>query len=138
MISSYDPPKQRPRVLIVDDDPSMVDLVANALREFQMNCDIARSGNEALESIRQSLPDAMVLDVNLLDLDGFEVLKRIRHNMVTMDLPVLLLTGRNQESDVARGFRQGANDYVIKPFKPFELANRVERIISARAARIER
>ena len=133
-ISHDDPSKRRPRVLIVDDDPSIVDLVSNALQESQMNYDIARSGKEALDSVRQSPPDAMVLDVNLLDVDGFEVLKRIRHNVITRDLPVLLLTGRRQQSDVARGFGQGANDYDIKPFKPLELANRVERIISARSA----
>ena len=132
-VSAGVPPKRRPRVLIVDDDPSIVALVSHALQISEMDCDIARSGQEALNAVRLSPPDAMILDVNLLDLDGFEVLKRIRQNLLTRDLPVLLLTGRHQQSDVAQGFGCGANDYVIKPFKPTELANRLERIISAPA-----
>jgi DNA-binding response OmpR family regulator len=75
----------------------------------------------------------MILDVNMPDLDGFEVLRRLRRNVVTCDLPVLLLTGRHQEADVSRGFSAGADDYMVKPFRPIELANRVVRLISSRA-----
>jgi DNA-binding response OmpR family regulator len=124
--------QRRPRVLVVDDDPSMTALISNALRRLPIYCDTARSGQEALSSVRQSPPDAMVLDVNLLDLNGFEVLKRVRQSSATKDLPVLLLTGRCQESDIAQGFGCGADDYVMKPFKPFDLANRVEQMIAAR------
>lgn len=129
------------RVLIADDDPDIVALASEVLRQFEMECDVAHSGTQALNAIRRRLPDAVVLDINMFDLDGFEVLRRIRRNLLTKDLPVLLLTGRNQEADVSQGFSDGANDYMIKPFQPLELANRVAHMISARGnsrARIPR
>jgi CheY-like chemotaxis protein len=125
--------ERRPCVLIADDDPSIVALASEVLRQFEIDCDIARSGQQALDSVRRRLPDAMILDVNMPDLDGFEVLRRLRRNVVTCDLPVLLLTGRHQEADVSRGFSAGADDYMVKPFRPIELANRVVRLISSRA-----
>lgn len=121
----------RPRVLIADDDPSIVALVAETLEQFEMVCDIARSGSQALDAVQKFPPDAIVLDVNMLDLDGFEVLKRLRRNLVTKDIPVLLLTARSKESDIARGFGYGADDYVVKPFKPLDLVKRVDKMLSA-------
>jgi DNA-binding response OmpR family regulator len=76
-------------------------------------------------------PDALILDVNMLDLDGFEVSKKLRRNLSTKELPVLLLTARSQASDIARGLGSGADDYMVKPFDPSNLATRVEKIISA-------
>lgn len=122
---------RRPRVLIADDDPSVVAIVSEVLRQFEMDCDVARSGNQVLDALHRRLPDAIVLDVNMLDLDGFEVLRKIRRNSVTRDLPVLLLTGRRQQADVARGYSDGANDYMVKPFHALELANRVARLLAA-------
>jgi CheY-like chemotaxis protein len=123
--------KRRPRVLVVDDDPDMVALIAEALRQFQMDCEIAYSGKEALDTVRRGQPDAIILDVNMLDMDGFEVLKRLRRNLITEDLPVLMLTGRSQVADVARGYKDGANAYMIKPFQAFELGDRLTRMIAA-------
>ncbi len=123
--------KRRPRILIADDDPDMVALVSDTLGRFGMDCDIARSGQQALDAIRRHPPDAIVLDVNMLDLDGFEVLKQLRHNLATTAIPVLMLTARNQRSDIARCIGSGADDYVVKPFEPSDLAARVDKIISA-------
>ena len=141
LIAKASPPKpaadapgrqeSRPRVLIADDDPNIVAIVAATLQQFEMDCDIARSGTQALDAVHQCPPDAIVLDVNMLDLDGFEVLKRLRRNLITKEIPVLLLTARSQESDIARGFGYGADDYVVKPFKPQDLAKRVDKMISA-------
>src|SRR5271166_811863 len=75
--------KRRPRVLVADDDPDLVALVSETLKQFGMDCDIARSGRQTLDSARQHRPDAIVLDVNMMDLDGFEILKRLRHNPAT-------------------------------------------------------
>jgi DNA-binding response OmpR family regulator len=97
-----------------------------------MECDVARSGKQALEAVRRHPPDAMVLDVNMLDVDGLEVLKRLRSNVVTKEIPVLLLTARRERIDIDRGFSSGADDYLVKPFKPLDLAERVHRMISAR------
>ena len=121
--------KTRTRILIADDDSDIVAIVSETLQQFEMDCDIALSGEQALEAVRRCPPDAIVLDINMLDLDGFEILKRLRRNLVTQEIPVLLLTARGQESDIAQGFGYGADDYVVKPFKPTDLAKRVDKMI---------
>jgi DNA-binding response OmpR family regulator len=123
--------KRRSRILIADDDPDLVSLVWETLRQFGMDCDIARSGQQALEAVSRQRPDAILLDINMLDLDGFEILKKLRQNLSTKAIPVLLLTARNQESDIARGFECGADDYVVKPFHPWDLAKRLDKVIAA-------
>jgi len=123
--------KRRPRVLVADDDPDLVSLVTETLKHFGMDCDIARNGKQALDRARQHRPDAIVLDVNMVDLNGFEILKKLRNNPATEAIPVLLLTARNQESDITKGFESGADDYVIKPFQPWDLAKRLDRIMSS-------
>jgi two-component system cell cycle response regulator DivK len=124
--------RRRSRILIADDDPDLVSLVSETLKEFGMDCEVARSGQQALDTVSRHQPDAIVLDVNMLDLDGFEVLKRLRHSLTTQAIPVLLLTARSQEIDIAQGFNSGADDYLVKPFKPFDLIERLNKMISAR------
>ncbi len=124
--------RRRPRILIADDDPDLVALVAATLRRFGMDCDTAHGGQQALDTASRRPPDAIVLDVNMLDLDGFEVLKKLRHNLATSAIPVLLLTARNQESDIGLGFGSGADAYVLKPFQPTDLVERLNKMISAR------
>jgi two-component system OmpR family response regulator len=122
--------RRRPRVLIADDDPDLVLLVSGTLEQSGMDCEVARSGQQTLDTARRHPPDAIVLDVNMIDLDGFEVLKKLRQNLSTASIPVLLLTARSQESDITRGVGSGADDYVVKPFDPADLASRVDKIIS--------
>jgi DNA-binding response OmpR family regulator len=124
--------KRRTRVLIADDDPDNVFLVSEVLQQSEMDCDVARSGRQALDAVQRHPPDAMVLDVNMLDLDGFEVLKKLRANEVTSEIPVLMLTARRDRIDIALGFSHGADDYMGKPFKPSELIERVNKMIAAR------
>ena len=123
--------KRRPRILIADDDPDLIALVSELLGQSGMDCELARGGHQALEIVRRRTPDAIVLDVNMLDLDGFEVLKELRHNLVTQAIPVMMLTGRSQTSDIARCASSGADDYVIKPFEPSDLVARLGKIIAA-------
>jgi DNA-binding response OmpR family regulator len=122
--------KRRPRILIADDDPDMVFLVSDALGQFGMDCDVARSGQQVLDLVHKQPPDALVLDVNMNDLSGFEILERLRQNLATKTLPVVLLTARNQGRDIARGFGSGADDYVVKPFQASDLARRVQKAIA--------
>jgi CheY-like chemotaxis protein len=129
--------EKRPLVLIVDDDPATVAIVADALQQFEMECDIARSGKQALDALQRRVPQAIVLDVNMLDLNGFEVLQRLRRNFITRDIPVLLLTARRQEDDIIQGFGFGADDYMVKPFKPFALAKRVEKLIATKRTKAD-
>ncbi|HEV3201607.1 MAG TPA: response regulator [Bryobacteraceae bacterium] len=121
-------PPGRARVLIADDDPTVVALVRAALKNFGMDCEIANNGRSALEIIRTSHPHAAVLDVNMPGMDGYEVLAAIRAE--GLQVHVILLTARQQESDVIRGFTLGADDYVVKPFGPMELVARLKRLLS--------
>jgi DNA-binding response OmpR family regulator len=120
-------PVSRARVVLADDDPTVLALAGAAIRNFGMSCETAADGSRALEVIRRQRPHAVVLDVNMPNMDGFAVLSSIR----TEDIPVrvLLLTARQQESDVLRGFNLGADDYVVKPFSPLELVARLKRLL---------
>ena len=120
-------PGGRPKVLIADDDPTVVALVRTALQNFGMECHTATNGTEAVEAARKLKPQALVLDVNMPGMDGFEVLSALRAD--NMQLRVLLLTARQQEHDIIRGFTLGADDYVVKPFSPMELVARLKRLV---------
>ncbi len=124
--------KRRPRVLIADDDPAIVSIVSEVLQQSEMDCEVARGGKQALEVVSRRPLDAIILDVNMLDLDGFEVLKSLRNNLATREIPVLLLTARRDKLDIALGFSSGADDYMVKPFKPLDLVERVNKMIAAR------
>ncbi len=118
----------RTRVLIADDDQAVLALVRTALENFGMECHTAADGALAIESIREWRPHAAVLDVNMPNMDGFEVLAAVRRE--EMPVRVLLLTARQQENDIIRGFTLGADDYVVKPFSPMELVARLKRLLS--------
>ena len=117
----------RPQVVIADDDPTMLALVRTALQNFGMECRTALDGPAALDLIRKGRPHAAVLDVNMPGMDGYEVLSGVRSEQIPVR--VLLLTARQQESDILRGFALGADDYVVKPFSPMELVARLKRLL---------
>jgi DNA-binding response OmpR family regulator len=121
------PVQGRARIVIADDDSTVLLLVRMALQNFGMDCESASDGREALEMIRKVRPDAAVLDVNMPNMDGYAVLSAVRQEGIP--LRVLLLTARQQESDVIRGFTLGADDYVVKPFSPMELVARLKRLL---------
>jgi DNA-binding response OmpR family regulator len=118
---------ERTRVVVADDDPTVLALVRTALANFGMECYTAVDGPSALETIRRYRPQAAVLDVNMPGMDGYEVLSAVRSEEIPVR--VLLLTARQQESDVIRGFTLGADDYVVKPFSPMELVARMKRLL---------
>jgi DNA-binding response OmpR family regulator len=121
------PAPARPKVLIADDDPTVLALVKTVLQNFGMDCVTASDGQAALDAVRTSRPHAAVLDVNMPGRDGYEVLAAVRSEQ--LPLRVLLLTARQQESDVIRGFNLGADDYMTKPFSPMELVARLKRVL---------
>jgi two-component system, OmpR family, response regulator len=115
------------RILVVDDEPSIVDLVATVLRYEGFQVETAATGREALAAVSDFRPHLVVLDVMLPDLDGFEVQRRL-----TADgprVPILFLTAREATEDVVRGLTMGADDYVTKPFSLEELVARVRTIL---------
>ena len=116
-------------IVLADDDPTITALVEMTLREVGLTCHIAAGGKDALELIQRLRPGAVVLDVNMPQMDGFEVLAAVRNDPATRSIPVVMLTALRQEADVIRGFGLGADDYVVKPFNPMELSARLERLI---------
>lgn len=116
-------------VVLADDDPSTTALVRLTLQRNGMICELASTGGEALQLVEKWKPSAAVLDVGMPNMDGFEVLSRIRNNPDLAQTRVILLTGCEQEKDILRGFSLGADDYVIKPFNPMELLMRLKRVI---------
>jgi CheY-like chemotaxis protein len=116
-------------VLVADDDPDIVALVKTVLELGGYEVMTAGDGIEALALAGERRPDLAVLDVAMPELDGLEVLRRLRAAEDTSETPVVLLSARVQEADVALGFATGATAYVRKPFSPRELAQRVDELI---------
>ncbi len=115
------------RVLVVDDDPTVREVVAGYLSRAGLTVDEAADGMDALARARHTPPDLVVLDLMLPSLDGLEVLRRLRAERG--NLPVVLLTARGEESDRVLGLEVGADDYVTKPFSARELVLRVQSIL---------
>jgi DNA-binding response OmpR family regulator len=115
-------------ILVVDDEPSVAEVVSLYLKREGFNVRQARDGQAALDAIEESVPDLVVLDVMLPHVDGLEILRRLRHN-ANHDVPVILLTARGQEVERIYGFELGADDYVTKPFSPIELVARVKAVL---------
>ncbi len=114
------------KVLVIDDESDLLDLVSHHLRGAGFDVVTALRGEEGLELARSEGPDLIILDVMLPDLQGTEILKRLRQNPETASIPVILLTARGEETDRVVGFELGADDYVVKPFSPRELVLRVK------------
>lgn len=110
------------KALVVDDDRVLADVLAFTLRREGFQVLLAYDGLAALQRWQDDQPDIIVLDINLPGLDGFEVCNRIREQA---DVPIILLTVRDEEDDVVRGLNMGADDYITKPFSPKELTARV-------------
>ncbi len=117
------------RVLVADDDKLLRDLLRYRLEARGWTVEEAADGEQALERLgRAPLPDAVVLDSMMPLVDGPEVLRRLREQPATADLPVLMLTARRGERDVVEALTLGASDYLTKPFLPDELALRLQRL----------
>jgi two-component system phosphate regulon response regulator PhoB len=117
------------RVLVVDDEPDLLELVRFHLTQAGFEVETVRDGRQGLEAIRRRRPSLVVLDWMLPDLSGTEVCRQVRSDPALRDLPILLLTAKAEEVDRVVGFELGADDYVTKPFSPRELALRVQAIL---------
>jgi two-component system response regulator MtrA len=119
-----------PLVLIADDDADILSLVRAVLERAGNEVISVGNGAQALASVTERKPDLAVLDISMPEVDGLEVLRRLRADSATSTLPVVLLSARAQEADVKLGFELGASAYVKKPFSPRELADRVAELLS--------
>ncbi len=120
-------PSGATRVLVVDDEPSITDLVSMALRYEQFDVRVASNGREALDAVEQFSPDLAVLDIMMPGIDGFEVARRLRNQGAR--LPILFLTARDATEDKVRGLTLGGDDYMTKPFSVEELVARIRAIL---------
>ena len=116
-------------VLVVDDDPDIRSLLALALDHAGLSVRVAADGAEALAALAEHAPDAVVLDVMMPGIDGFEVLRRRKVQSLAPDSKVVLLTTKKGERDRARGWALGVDEYVSKPFDPADLADRVRELL---------
>jgi two-component system KDP operon response regulator KdpE len=117
---------RRRRVLVVDDEPRMIHFIRLNLEHDGFEVVETTSGTKALDKLRDQLPDLILLDVMMPDLDGFETLRLIRE---ISTVPVIMLTAKGEEDDRVRGLELGADDYVTKPFSPRELVSRVRAVL---------
>ena len=117
------------KILVVDDDPTMVKLINVNLKLNNYEVIEALSGGQALEELANEPLDLVVLDIMMPGVDGWEVLKRIRSDQKTEELPVILVTAKTQDSDVIRGWELGADEYVIKPFNPLLLVEVIKMVL---------
>jgi DNA-binding response OmpR family regulator len=120
-------------ILICDDDPLLVDLLEYRLASRGYAVAVAEDGGKALRRLQEMKPDAILLDAMMPVIDGYEVLRKIRENPETAQIPVIMLTARKQEQDIVMALELGANDYLVKPFIPEELVARLGRLLEASA-----
>ena len=118
---------RRSRVLVVDDEENITFLLDSALRHFGFDVRVAANGRDALRAVEQFAPDVMLLDVMLPDLDGFEIVRRLR--LDGHKVPVLFLTARDTVDDKVRGLTLGGDDYVTKPFSLEEVVARIQVVL---------
>ena len=124
---------RKSRLLVVDDDPMILELLVTRLELAGYQVHTARDGHEALNRLAEVHPQAMILDVNMPRLDGFSVLRHLKSTGRIMSLPVMVLTARYQASDVQEAIKLGARDFLAKPFKDNQLFKRVERLLRSGA-----
>lgn len=115
------------RVLIVDDDPAICKLLEKVMRSNDLETTVASSGTKALSLIKRHSYDVILMDVMLGDMEGFEIIKKIRSQGITT--PVMIVSGRDEDYDSLYGLSLGADDYVTKPFRPLVLGAKVKALI---------
>ncbi|KKK48813.1 hypothetical protein LCGC14_3141360, partial [marine sediment metagenome] len=113
------------KILVVDDDPDLVEVITYGLRRRGHSVIAAADGEDALERWREESPSMVLLDVGLPNMDGLEVCRRIRESS---KVPIILLSGSNSEDDIIRGLEAGAEEYIAKPFSLTQLALRIEAL----------
>ncbi|MFC2155651.1 response regulator [Acidobacteriota bacterium] len=125
----------KPLVLIVDDVPKNLQVLGNILRKKDYNIAAATSGKQALDMVEKILPDLILLDIMMPDIDGFQVCEKLKASKRSKDVPVIFLTAKTGTEDIVKGFEVGAVDYLTKPFNSAELLARAHTHIELKKAR---
>lgn len=127
------------RVLVVEDDPDIADLMRRYLQKGGFEVDVRGSGRDALVAIAEHAPDLLVLDVMLPQVSGLDICRQVRANDKTAAIPIIMVTARSDEAERIAGLDLGADDYLAKPFSPGELVARVRALLrrSARSTTVD-
>ena len=123
------------RILIVDDEEDVLELVRYNLERNGYHIETATSGEQALAKTKKRLPDLIILDLMLPGIDGLEVCKILKSEVKTEGIPIVMLTAKGEEADIVTGLELGADDYVTKPFSPKILIARVRRLLHRAVSR---
>ncbi len=125
----------KPLVLIVDDILNNLQIIGNTLIEEGYEISMATNGIQALSMVDTILPDLILLDVMMPDMDGFEVCRKLKDNDFTKEIPVIFLTAKNETEDIVKGFEAGGIDYIVKPFNSSELLARVNTYVELKRSK---
>jgi two-component system phosphate regulon response regulator PhoB len=119
----------KPNILVVEDEPPLVEVLRYNLEKEGYLVNVAENGAQALSKVHESPPDLVILDWMLPELSGIEVCRQLREDPDSREVPVIMLTARGEEADRVKGLASGADDYVVKPFSPAELLARVRAVL---------
>jgi len=129
--------KKKPLILIVDDTPQNVQVLARTLEEGNYELAVATNGKDALAFVEREEPDLILLDVMMPEMNGYEVCRVLKKNEKTVNIPIIFLTAKRETDDIVKGFDAGGVDYIIKPFNSKELMARVKAHVELTLARRE-
>ena len=123
-------------ILIVEDDEDVMELIRYNLAKEGFNCDAAYNGQEGLKKAQGRLPDLVLLDLMLPEVEGLEVCKRLKSSPQTEHIPIVMVTAKSDEADIVTGLELGADDYITKPFSPKVLVARVRAVLRRKTTEI--
>jgi two-component system response regulator VicR len=122
--------KLQTKIVYIEDDPEMIELVSLILKTRGLDVKGANGGRKGLEIVKQELPDLVLLDLMMPDMDGWEVYQQLRANDTTANIPVIIITAKSQTIDQVLGLNIAhVNDYLCKPFRPQELVDSIEKVL---------
>ena len=124
------------KILIVEDEEDVMELIRYNLSKEGFNCDAAYDGQEALKKAQATLPNLVLLDLMLPEVDGLEVCKRLKSSPQTEHIPIVMVTAKSDETDIVTGLELGADDYIAKPFSPKVLVARVRAVLRRKTIEI--
>jgi CheY-like chemotaxis protein len=127
--------KNKPLILIVDDVPKNIQVLAGILNQKQMRLAVAQTGAQVFEMLERISPDLILLDIMLPDINGFDICQRLKQDERTRHIPIIFLTAKIELEDMVKGFEAEAVDYVTKPFNPIELRVRVKTQLDLKRSR---
>jgi two-component system alkaline phosphatase synthesis response regulator PhoP/two-component system response regulator VicR len=121
--------ERRRRILVAEDDPHILRQIEYNLQTHGYTVETATTGAEALKRLMVSRPDLLITDIMMPEMDGYELVASLRSDEALADLPVIMLTAKSEDADVAQGYNSGTDLYLTKPFNPTELITFVQRIV---------